>query len=78
MQNISIQMLIDDTQAKNFIIFDVMKIMIHLAWVANSMVTFSASYNTLFSLTKNLVYKNIEAQIWKKIRTIIRTLSASQ
>ena len=45
MQNISIYMLIDYTQAKNFIIFDVMKIMIHLAWVANSMVTFSASYN---------------------------------
>ena len=34
--------------------------------------------NTLFSLTKNLVYKNIEAQTWKKIRTIIKTLSASQ
>ena len=34
--------------------------------------------STLFSLIKNLVYKNIEAQIWKKIRTIIRTLSASQ
>ena len=33
---------------------------------------------TLFSLTKNLVYKNIEAQICKKIRTIIKTLSASQ
>ena len=43
MQNISIHMLIDDTQAKNFIIFDVMRIMIHLAWVANSMVIFSAS-----------------------------------
>ena len=38
-------MLIDETQAKNCIIFDVMKIMIHLAWVANSMVIFSASYN---------------------------------
>ena len=34
--------------------------------------------NTLFSLTKNLVYKNIEAQMWKKIRTIIRTSPASQ
>ena len=33
---------------------------------------------TLFSLTKNLVYKNIEAQMWKKIRTIVRTSSASQ
>ena len=39
-------MLIDDTQAKNFIIFDVMKIMIHLAWIANSTVIFSASYIT--------------------------------
>ena len=33
---------------------------------------------TLFSLTKNLVYKNIEAQLWKEIRIIIRTLSASR
>ena len=40
-------------------------------------IVFSFS-NTLFSLTKNLVYKNIEAQIWKKIRTIIRTSSASK
>ena len=42
--NKSIHILIDDTQAKNIIIFDVMKFMIHLAWVANSMVIFSASY----------------------------------
>ena len=33
---------------------------------------------TLISLTKNLVYKNTEAEMTKKIRTIIRTLSASQ
>ena len=45
MQNISIHILIDDAQAKNFIIFDFMKIMIHLAWVANSMAIFSASYD---------------------------------
>ena len=32
---------------------------------------------TLKCLTKNLVYKNIEAQMRKKIRTIIRTSSAS-
>ena len=31
---------------------------------------------TLISLTKNLVYKNIEAQMWKKVRTIIRTSPA--
>ena len=37
-------MLIDNIQAKNFVKFDFMKIMIHLAWVANSMVIFSASY----------------------------------
>ena len=37
-------MLIDNIPAKKFIIFDIMKIMIHLAWVANSMVIFSASY----------------------------------
>ena len=37
-------MSIDDIQAKNFIEFDILKIMIHLAWVANSMVIFSASY----------------------------------
>ena len=36
-------MLIDYIQAKTFVIFDVMKIMIQLAWVANSMVIFSAS-----------------------------------
>ena len=36
------------------------------------------SRTTLISLTKNLVYKNIEAQIGKKIRTIVRTLSALQ
>ena len=41
-------MLIDNTPAKKFIIFDIMKIMIHLAWVANSMVIFSASYNDVF------------------------------
>ena len=34
-------------------------------------------YITLISLTKNLVYKNIEAQMWKKIRTIIATSPAS-
>ena len=33
---------------------------------------------TLFFLTKNLVFKNIEAQKWKKIRPIIRTSSASE
>ena len=44
MQNMSIHMLVDDTQRKNFIIFYVMKIMIHLAWVGNSLVIFSASY----------------------------------
>ena len=32
---------------------------------------------TLICLTKNLVYKNIEAQMRKKIRTIVRTSSAS-
>ena len=37
-----------------------------------------SSSRTLFSLTKNLVYKNIEAQIWKKIRTIIRISPASK
>ena len=47
MQNISIHMLIDNIQAKNFVKFDFMKIMIHLAWVANSMVIFSASYGKL-------------------------------
>ena len=31
---------------------------------------------TLICLTKNLVYKNIEAQMRKKIRTIVRTSSA--
>ena len=44
MQNISIHMVIDNIQAKNFVKFDFVKIMIHLAWVANSMVIFSASY----------------------------------
>ena len=43
MQNISIHMLIDNMQAKDFVKFDIMKIMIHLAWVPNSMVIFSAS-----------------------------------
>ena len=43
MQNISVHILIDNIQAKNFVIFDFMKIMIQLAWVANSMVIFSAS-----------------------------------
>ena len=33
---------------------------------------------TLISLTKNLVYKNIEAQIRKKIRTMVKTLPASR
>ena len=33
---------------------------------------------TLISLTKNLVYKNIEAQMRKKIKTIIRTLPTSK
>ena len=37
-------MLIDNIQAKNFVKFDFMKIIIHLAWVDNSMVIFSASY----------------------------------
>ena len=32
----------------------------------------SRNASTLFSLTKNLVYKNIEAQMWKKIRTIVK------
>ena len=36
-------MLIDNIQAKHFIKFDFMKIMIHLAWVADFMVIFSAS-----------------------------------
>ena len=48
-------MLIDNIQAKNFVKFDFMKIMIHLAWVANSMVIFSASYvipkSNVFSIT---------------------------
>ena len=44
MQNISIYMLIDNIKAKNFVKFDFMKIMIHLAWLDNSMVIFSASY----------------------------------
>ena len=39
---------------------------------------FKARPSTLISLTKNLVYKNIEAQMWKKIRTIIRTSPASK
>ena len=43
MQNTSIHIVIDDIQAKIFVKFDFMKIMIHLAWVANSMVIFSAS-----------------------------------
>ena len=50
MQNISIHMLIDNMQAKDFVKFDIMKIMIHLAWVPNSMVIFSASYETLKSV----------------------------
>ena len=44
MQNVSIHMLIDNIQAKYFVKFDIVKIMIHLAWVPNSMVIFSASY----------------------------------
>ena len=44
MQNASIHMSIDNIQAKNFVIFDFMKIMIHFAWVANSMIIFSTSY----------------------------------
>ena len=35
------------------------------------------SIDTLICLTKNLVYKNIEVQMRKKIRTILRTSSAS-
>ena len=38
MYSISIHMLIDSIQAKNFIIFDIMKITIHLALVPYSLV----------------------------------------
>ena len=34
--------------------------------------------STLICLTKNLVYKNIEAQMWKKIRIIIRISPARE
>ena len=63
MQNICIHMLIYDTQTKNFIIFDVMNIKIHLAWVANSMVIFSASYNDRRrdAITKNIDCDNTDA-----------------
>ena len=53
MQNISIHMLIDNIQAKNFVKFDSMKIKIHLAWVANSTVIFSASYFDQISMLLN-------------------------
>ena len=47
MHTIYIHLLIGYIQAKTFVVFDVMKIMIQLAWVANSMVIFSASYSVL-------------------------------
>ena len=43
-------MLIDNMQAKDFVKFDIMKIMIHLAWVPNSMVIFSVSYHSSHDL----------------------------
>ena len=39
---------------------------------------FIIKLSTLISLTKNLVYKNIEAQMQKKMITIIRTSPASK
>ena len=56
MQNISIYMLIDNIKAKDFVKFDFMKIMIHLAWVDNSMVIFSASYGKVVA---NLISSNV-------------------
>ena len=53
-------MLIDNIQAKNFVKFDFMKIMIHLAWVANSMVIFSASYQNSFRIIVKIHLKDIE------------------
>ena len=59
MQNISIHMLIDNIQAKDFVKFDIMKIMIHLAWVPNSMVIFSASYLTKADQREKLIKKTM-------------------
>ena len=54
MQNISYYNKLNDIQEKNFIKMNSMKIMILLAWVANFMVIFSASYKRkLVEETKN-------------------------
>ena len=47
MQNMCVDKLIEIVKAKNFIKFHSKKIMIHLGWVANSMVIFSASYKEI-------------------------------
>ena len=44
MQNMSVDKLIEIVKAKIFLEFHSIKIMIHLGWVAKSMVIFSASY----------------------------------
>ena len=44
MQNMSVSSWIENIEAKNFIRFQLLKFMIHLARVANFMVIFSASY----------------------------------
>ena len=44
LQNTSVSSWIENIEAKNFIRFQLLKFMIQLAWVANFMVIFSASY----------------------------------
>ena len=44
MQNMSVSSWIENIEAKNFVRFQLLKFMIHLARVANFMVIFSASY----------------------------------
>ena len=54
MQNISYYIKLNDIQEKNFIKMNSMKIMILLAWVANFMVIFSASYIYYYIILKIL------------------------
>ena len=53
MQKMFVDKLIEIVKAKNFIKFHVKKIMIHLAWVAYSMVIFSGSQRPIRQYTHN-------------------------
>ena len=74
MQNISVHMLIDNIQTEIFVLFDFMKIMIYLAWVANSMVIFSVSYE-VFSRVHTTLHLAVRPSVLSLVRNISKLLT---